>query len=871
MAKKQAPKEEIVETIDISPLEEVMGDRYATYAKYVIQDRAIPDVRDGLKPVQRRIVYSMYLNNNVSTKPTRKCAKIVGDVMGNYHPHGDTSIYEALVRLSQDWKIREPIVDFQGNNGSIDGDGAAAYRYTEARLSEIADELVKDLDKKTVDMNLTFADDGYEPDVLPARFPNLLVNGSEGIAVAMATEIPPHNLKEVIDATIYKIEHRDATTEELRQFILGPDFPTGGIIYKGEGLDSIYETGRGKIEVASKCEIVETNNSKQIVISEIPYKVIKIQLVHEIDLIRHNKTVDGIVSVIDESDMNGLRIVVELKKDAKADKILAYLMKATQLKTNYSPNMVAICYGRPKTLSLAEILEAYVVHQIDVNTRKFNFDLEKNKKRLHIVQGIEIAINNYVKVVEIIQQSKDKADAKINLEKEFNLSSEQSEAIVMLPLYKLSHTDVNILINERIALTNNIEEIISILSDEKKLNRVIINDLKAIAKKYGNPRRTQIVDKEGEDISFNKRDLIAEEDVMVVVTRDGYVKRSSVKSFKSSNDSLPGLKEKDAIIYQGLCNTKDYILAFTNRGNYLFIPVFEISESKWKDEGKHINYLISLNSSEDKIIKVINVKKFRDDLYLVLASKKGQIKRTRLSEFYTPRYNRPLTAMKIQNSDELMSVEVSNGNSNILVFASDGNSSCYNENNITPTGTKASGVKAMSLKGSELVSALTFDQEEKSKMILITDAGHIRIYDNSVSPITNRLGKNFPIFRCFKNEIQKLVYVKKIVDKNAPTRIIALTNLGDIKDFSVDDYHLTPIDKYASKSSIGLNKKTKLVTFYNFNECVVDNNIVSDDIYKKNLVVLEEEKENNPSEDNDVEDNDEHVEQISIFDDDDLD
>ena len=866
MAKKEKVVEVIKENIDISPLEEVMGDRYATYAKYVIQDRAIPDVRDGLKPVQRRIIYSMYLNNNVSTKPTRKCAKIVGDVMGNYHPHGDTSIYEALARLSQDWKIREPLIDFQGNNGSIDGDVPAAYRYTEARLSQIADELVRDLDKKTVDMNLTFADDGYEPDVLPARFPNLLVNGSEGIAVAMATEIPPHNLREVIDATIYKIEHRDATVEDLRQFILGPDFPTGGVIYKSEGLDQIYRTGRGKIEVASKYEIVEEGNTKKIVITEIPYKVVKIQLVHEIDVIRHNKTIDGILSVIDESDMNGLRIVVELKKDAKADKILAYLMKATQLKVNYSPNIVAICYGRPKTLPLDEILEAYVTHQIDVNTRKFQFDLEKNKKRLHIVQGIEIAINNYQKVVEIIQRSKDKADAKVNLEKEFNLSEEQSEAIVMLPLYKLSHTDVNILINERISLTNTIAEIEEILADPKKLNRVIINDLKAIAKKYGSDRRTHIIDKDGEEITFNKRDLIAEEDVMVAITRDGYVKRSSVKSYRSSDNSLPGLKDRDVLVYQGLVNTKDYLLAFTNKGNYLFIPVYETLETKWKDEGKHINHLISINSNEDKIIKVIPVKTFRDDLYLVIATRKGQIKRTRVSDFYTLRYARPQVAMKIQKGDEIVSVEISNGNSNVIVFATDGNTSCYNENNITPTSPRASGIKAMSLKGAEVAAALTFAQDEKSKLILITDAGHIRIYDSSYSPVTNRLNKPFTIFRCFKNEIQRLVFVKKILDKNEVTKLLAYTNTDTLKEIEVNDYHLTPLDKYATKSSIGLTKKVKLVEFFNLdNNEVIDNSIESDDVYSRNLV--EQEVSEEVSEEEPIE---EHVEQISIFDDDDL-
>ena len=413
--KIETPEVVIKENISVEPMEEVMGDRYATYAKYVIQDRAIPDVRDGLKPVQRRIIFSMYKSNNVFNKPTRKCAHTVGAVMGTYHPHGDTSIYEALARMSQDWKVRYPLIDFQGNNGSIDGDSPAAYRYTESRLSELSNELIKDIDKDTVDMQLNFDDTEFEPIVLPSRFPNLFVNGTEGIAVALATEIPPHNLREMVDAITYKINHKSATCEELMDFVKGPDFPGGGIIYDSDGLKSIYLTGRGRIEVASKCEIVKEKDIQQIIISEIPYKVVKIQLVYEIDKIIHAKNVDGMIEVRDESDWKGIRIVIDCKKDAKVDLLLKYLMSKTSLVTSYSANMVAIVDGRPKTLNLLDYVDSYIAHQVEVITRKSRFDLKKCSDRLHIVEGLILATLNINEVVNIIKSSKDKADSKVNL------------------------------------------------------------------------------------------------------------------------------------------------------------------------------------------------------------------------------------------------------------------------------------------------------------------------------------------------------------------------------------------------------------------------------------------------------------------------
>ena len=747
--KNDIVEENYVENISIQPMEDVMGDRYATYAKYVIQDRAIPDVRDGLKPVQRRIIFTMFRNNNVFNKPTRKCAHTVGAVMGTFHPHGDTSIYEALARMSQDWKVRYPLIDFQGNNGSIDGDAPAAYRYTESRLSELSNELVRDIDKKTVDMQLNFDDTEFEPIVLPARFPNLFVNGTEGIAVALATEIPPHNLKEIINATIYRIGHKTATVEDLMQFVLGPDFPGGGIIYESEGLKNIYLTGRGRIEIASRTQIVSNKDNQQIIITEIPYKTQKNQLVFEIDKIVHSKAVDGLLEVRDESDWKGIRIVIDCKKDAKVELLLQYLMNKTGLVTSYSTNMVAIVDGRPKTLNLLSYIDAYIAHQVDVVTRKSQFDLDKFKARLHIVEGLIYASLNINEVVEIIKKSKDKADSKLNLMDRYGFSNEQAEAIVTMPLYKLSHTDEAILEQEKATLLKDIETLQGILEDEAKLNRVLVRELKAIAEKYGDDRRTTIEEKQ-EVAPIDKRDLIAKEEVMVALSRDGYIKRSTLKSYRSSGDNpLPGLKDGDVLVGAGLLTTTDYLICFTNQGNYICVPVHKITENRWKDEGMHLNAFSTLAANE-KIIKGIAVSDFRDDIYLGILSKFGQIKRMPLNLIEKGKRARPTRNMRLLNGDEVVDVQILSGNSNLIVIASNGNVTYFNENELNILGTKAGGVKSMSGLGkTNAVALIAFDTDEKSKVIMFTDKGHYRIFDNNHVNLTNRLGKVQPLMPCF--------------------------------------------------------------------------------------------------------------------------
>lgn len=867
MAKKvnQEELEQIQENISVEPLEEVMGDRYATYAKYVIQDRAIPDVRDGMKPVQRRIIFSMYKSGNTFNKPTKKCAHTVGAVMGTYHPHGDTSIYEALARMSQDWKVRYPLVDFQGNNGSIDGDSPAAYRYTESRLSELSNELVRDIEKNTVDMQLNFDDTELEPTVLPARFPNLLVNGTEGIAVALATEIPPHNLKEVIEAIIYRIGHKTATTQDLRQFVLGPDFPGGGFIYQSGGLDAIYETGRGRIEVASKAEFVTNKDNQQIIITELPYKAVKINTVYEIDKIRHSKAIDGIIEVRDESDYKGIRIVVDVKKEAKIDLIWNYLLNKTSLQTSYSANMVAIVNGRPRTLSLLEFVDAYIAHQVDIVTRKSKFDLNKFENRLHIVDGLILASLNINEVVEIIRKSKDKADSKVNLMNRYDFSNEQAEAIVTMPLYKLSHTDEEILLKEKKQLEDDIAELKEILADPNKLNRVLVRDLKAIADKYGDERRTQIIEK-GETKPIDKRELIAREDVMIAVTHDGYIKRSSIKSYKSS-ESLPGVKDSDALLHIGMANTIDYLVCFTNKGNYIVVPVHKLTENRWKDEGTHINDFTTLGQGE-KLIKAFVLKELRNDLYFAVLSKFGQIKRFPVSDIDVSKKSRPQRAMRILNSDLVVGVELLSGNSNLLVITNNGFASYYNENELSVVSAKAGGVKAMgNMLGGQAAALLAFEESERGKVALFTDKGHVRVFDAYKLPLTNRLGRANIVCQSFKNDVHKVVSAVKIGRVDLLRVNLHLNNLSSMI-YEMDDFRITEAQN--AKKNISTPAKTLILRALPFEELqTIDKNTIS------HPIVLKEPRIKKPIEEGQIVEEKakpegeekEQIEQMSIFDD----
>jgi topoisomerase-4 subunit A len=857
MSKKVKEETPIKENISIEPLDGLMGDRYAIYAKYVIQDRAIPDVRDGLKPVQRRIIYSMRNSGNTFDKPTRKCAKIVGDVMGRFHPHGDSSIYDALVRLSQSWKMSAPLIQFQGNNGSIDNDPPAAYRYTEAKLNEFSEFLIEDIDENTVDMTLNFDDTELEPVVLPARFPNLFVNGSEGIAVALATEIPPHNLKEIGDAVVYRIENPNCTLDDLLTIVKGPDFPTGGQIYESDGIRDIYATGRGKIDLASKVDIVEGDDENELVITEIPYGVIKQSLVYSIDKIRKARDIDGILDVKDLSAGEDIKIVVALKKEIDPHVVLTYLMNKTQLKISYSSNIVAICEDHPRLLNLIDYLDEYIRFQVQVITRRSQFELDRANKRKNIVEGLVKAINVIDEVVKIIRGSKDKGDAKANLTKAFGFDDDQAESIVTMRLYKLTNTDVNVYLTELEGLKKDIAYLDSLLHSPSKLRKVIVKDLNAISEKYSTPRRTAIV-KETPEVSIDKRDLIIKEDVEVAITKDGYIKRSSLKSYKSSNNELAGHKNGDVIVMSQEASTLDFVLCFTNRGNYIFLPVHEIVEGKWKDEGKHVNYICNL-PLEEMIVKCVLVKDFTKKVFITQISRRGQIKRSKLSDFLVQRYSRPINCMRLLSDDEVVDVALSHGDSDLFAITMSGIGTYFNENEVAITGLKSSGVKAFgSLHGSEVAALLTYNREERSKILFLTDKGMYRIYDSSSLIETARLGKSQTIFRSFKSDVHSLIYMSKLVNKVGMVEYTVLDDSGAEEKLVVSDFHATPIEKYCKKN-LDLEDGKKIVSVFTYEVETVD----KDTVEETPKIAPNDSGEGEGGSD----ENDDGYEQISIFDD----
>lgn len=756
----------------ILSLDNIMSDRFGKYSKYIIQERALPDVRDGLKPVQRRILYSMFKEGNIASKPYRKSAKTVGNVIGNYHPHGDGSVYDAMTRLSQDWKMSAPLVDMQGNNGSIDNDPAAAMRYTEARLSPLAAELLNDIDKDTVLMALNFDDSDFEPTVLPASYPNLLVNGSTGISAGYATDIPPHNLNEVIDATVYRIKHPTCTLTKLMEYIKGPDFPTGGIIEGIEGIQTAYKKGRGKIVCRAKCAIVEQKKMNQIVVSEIPYEVNKAELVRKIDEINYNRDVEGILEVRDESDRTGLRIVIDLSKEIDAQNTLNYLYKNTELQKNYNFNMVAINHKRPELMGLVAILDGYINHQIDVVTNRSLYDLAKAKSRYHIVEGLIKAIDILDEVVGCIRHSKNKSGAKENLHVRFDFTLEQAEAIVMLQLYRLTNTDIETLVNEKNKLDTNIKELTDILDNDSVLREVIITKLREIKKIHGFQRRSEIQD-EILEIKIDKKAMILEEETYVSVTRDGYVKKISPRSYSASNTPF-GIKDGDYLVKMAKTTTLQTLLLFTNKGNYLFVPIHQLEEFKWKDVGKHISYLIKLDSSE-QIVDVIIVDDFTKPLYIMIASKSGMIKKTALIEFEVSRYSRPLKAMKLKKDDQVVAVNLTPGNLGVIVATKNGYSNVYSEGLISPTGIKTGGIKAIVLKNDELVSCDIFNPVMHQSLILITVDNRIKRIKINDIPITNRAVKGNLLFKNLKTKIFA-TYKCLVCDLNDQIKITTTKN-----------------------------------------------------------------------------------------------
>ena len=720
MAKKKEETVEILGRIYDYTLEDIMGDRFGQYAKDIIQNRAIPDVRDGLKPVQRRILYAMFRDKNTFDKAHKKSATAVGNVMGHYHPHGDSSIYEAMVHMSQWWKQNECYIDMHGNNGSMDGDSAAAMRYTEARLSKISGELLKDIDKDTIEWAPNFDDTLYEPIVLPAKYPNLLVNGAKGISAGYATEIPPHNLGEVIDATIKRIDSPNCRLDTILDIVKGPDFPTGAIVEGKKQIEEALTKGRGKVIIRSKYEIIEDKKTKQILIHEIPFEVNKANLVKKISDIIYDKKIDGMIEIRDESDREEkVRIAIDLKKDANHENILNYLFKNTDLQISYSYNMVAIVNRRPMIVGVIEVLDAYIVHQKEVITRRTKFDLEHAKARMHIVEGLIKALDILDEVIKTIRASKNKSDAIKNLVDKYDFSEKQAEAIVNLQLYRLTNTDVNVLKEEHANLLKVIAILESILNDEEKLKAVMKKELKAIKDEYATPRKTEIKD-EITEIKIDTDAMIPKEDCIVVITKDGYVKRVSKRSYASSDDKT-GLKEQDYVIGMYELNTIDTVLIFTDIGNYLFVPVHEIPDMKWKDLGKHISNIIKINP-EENIIDCVPVIDFNIDKYITVFTKNGMIKRTLVSDLKATRYSKPMPYMKLKDGDIVANISYNSG-TDVFITTHNGFALRYDINEVPILGSRASGVKGISLKNDVVASGSVINEEEYISLVTTKNTG----------------------------------------------------------------------------------------------------------------------------------------------------
>ncbi|MCM3698019.1 DNA gyrase subunit A [Paenibacillus macerans] len=782
-------------------LEEVVGDRFGRYSKYIIQDRAIPDVRDGLKPVQRRILYAMYDAGNTPDKPYRKSAKTVGDVMGNYHPHGDSSIYEGMVRMAQPWKMGHVLIDGHGNWGSQDDDPAAAMRYTEARLSPIAMEMLRDIEKRTVPFKDNFDNTAKEPVVLPSRFPNLLVNGVSGISAGFATEIPPHNLREVIDACIALMEKPGLTLEEIRLFVKGPDFPTGGIIMGEEGIREAYETGKGRIYLRSKTEIETLRGGKQqIVITEIPYQVVKSRLVSAMENIRLEKKVDGIAEVRDESGRNGLRIVVELKKDADAQGILAYLLKKTDLQVTYNFNMVSIVNRAPRQLGLKAMLEAYIAHQREVVTYRTQYELEKLEDRAHVLEGLVKALNILDEVIEAIKASKNRQDAQNNLQWMFGFTERQADAILTLQLYRLTNLEITSLQKELDEIQKKITVLRGILESDKKLVALIKKELLEIREKYGIDRRSVIQD-EVEELKVNLEVLVAQEEVLVTLSNEGYIKRTSMLSFTRSGGERDGsgVKEGDYIKHLFEVDTLQNLLIFTQRGQYFLLPVHQIPEFKWKDNGTALVNVIPL-AKEDRIVSVVPLRGFEEDpeLTLVFVTKRGQVKRTELKDYETKRSG-AVAACKLGDGDEVLSVTVSRGRQEIVLLTKQGMAIRFAESEVNAMGRVAAGVRGINLKEDDEVVAALWVEGEEGEILAVSDLGYGKRTLLLDYPLQSRGGKGLQTFEFKEGKRVKPNGSRLVggVHCKEPMTLLVVTKEGRMHSFSTENATL------AERKSIG--------------------------------------------------------------------
>ena len=776
-------------------LEQIMGDRFGRYSKSIIQERALPDIRDGLKPVQRRILFVMNKDGNTYDKGFRKSAKSVGNVMGNFHPHGDSSIYEALVRLSQDWKLREPLIEMHGNNGSMDGDPPAAMRYTEARLSKIAGLMLQDIDKDTVEMALNFDDTEKEPTVLPARIPNLLVNGATGISAGYATEIPTHNLSEVLDALIYLIKHPTASLDKLMEFIPGPDFPTGGIIQGIDGIRKAYQTGRGRVVVRAKTEIETLRGDRQqINVTEIPYEVNKAQLVKRINDLRLAKKVEGIAEARDETDRSGLRIAIELKRGANANGILNYLLKNTDLQINYNFNMVAIDDQRPMRVGLKRILTSYLEFQKEIIRRRTQYNLTKAQQRLHIVEGLIKALSILDKVIKTIRASKNRKDAKENLVKEYNFTPEQAEAIVTLQLYRLTNTDVTELKKEQEQLNSRINEYQLILTNENELAKVLTKEIRAIKKEFGNPRRTKI-ENLVEKLEIDTKVTVANEDVVVLVSHAGYIKRSSIRSFKASEAEENGLREDDYPLLIQQTNTLSHLFMFTNLGHIIYRPIHEIADARWKDTGEHISQTIGLADNEE-IIKAMIFDKLDQPGTIIMGTSDGQVKQTAFND-YKPgsRYkSHASVAIKLRDNAQVVNVdyyEPTNENRSLLTISRQGYAVRYDVADVPVTGIRTAGVRAINLKDDDQVADQILVKDGQD-IAVITQRGAFKEMPIDEIEVGARARRGELVLRRLKSHPHEIADFLAY-DHDYQGAFETITNRPAFQDIMATDHHLSSI------------------------------------------------------------------------------
>ncbi|WP_136116149.1 DNA topoisomerase IV subunit A [Streptococcus pyogenes] len=732
-------------------LEDIMGERFGRYSKYIIQERALPDIRDGLKPVQRRILYSMNKDGNTFEKGYRKSAKSVGNIMGNFHPHGDSSIYDAMVRMSQDWKNREILVEMHGNNGSMDGDPPAAMRYTEARLSEIAGYLLQDIEKNTVSFAWNFDDTEKEPTVLPAAFPNLLVNGSSGISAGYATDIPPHNLSEVIDAVVYMIDHPKASLEKLMEFLPGPDFPTGGIIQGADEIKKAYETGKGRVVVRSRTEIEELKGGKQqIIVTEIPYEVNKAVLIKKIDDVRVNNKVPGIVEVRDESDRTGLRIAIELKKEADSQTILNYLLKYTDLQVNYNFNMVAIDHFTPRQVGLQKILSSYISHRKDIIIERSKFDKAKAEKRLHIVEGLIRVLSILDEIIALIRSSDNKADAKENLKVSYDFSEEQAEAIVTLQLYRLTNTDIVTLQNEENDLRDLITTLSAIIGDEATMYNVMKRELREVKKKFANPRLSEL-QAESQIIEIDTASLIAEEETFVSVTRGGYLKRTSPRSFNASSLEEVGKRDDDELIFVKQAKTTEHLLLFTTLGNVIYRPIHELTDLRWKDIGEHLSQTISNFATEEEILYADIVTSFDQGLY-VAVTQNGFIKRFDRKELSPWRTYKSKSTKYVKLKDDKDRVVTLSPviMEDLLLVTKNGYALRFSSQEVPIQGLKSAGVKGINLKNDDsLASAFAVTS---NSFFVLTQRGSLKRMAVDDIPQTSRANRGLLVLRELKTK-----------------------------------------------------------------------------------------------------------------------